>query len=128
MDQETTLVNDPIFSREAWECYSEKSEKPNEKRYRRVKSLAIKTIICDCPLYSARHDIEECGELRKLPVNETSKVFFKKKICYGCFQLIGDGHISKTCTKRRKCRDCDVKHPIILHGLQLKKNDKSKLE
>ena len=37
VDQETTLVNDPMFSREALECYSEKSEKPNDKRYRRMK-------------------------------------------------------------------------------------------
>ena len=82
VDQDTTLVNDPIFSREALECYSEKSEKPNEKRYRRVKSLAIETIICDCLLCSARHDIEECGELKKLPVNEIRKVFFKKKMLW----------------------------------------------
>ena len=63
MDQGTTLVNDPMFS-----------------RYRRVKSLAIETKVGDCPLYSARHDIEECDKLKRLPVNERSKIFFKKKL------------------------------------------------
>ena len=57
-----------------------------------------------------------------------SKVFFKKKPCYGWRKRIGDDHNSKTCTKRRKRRDWDGKHPIILHGLQLKKNDKGKSE
>ena len=117
VDQETTLVNDPMFSREALECYSERSEKPSDKRCRRVKSLAIEIKIGDCPFCSARHDIMECDEFKKLPVNERSKVFFKKKLCHGCCQLIGDGHNFKTCTKRRKCRDCDGKHPTILHGL-----------
>ena len=70
-----------------------------------MKSLAIETKIGDCPFFSARHDIEECDEFKKLSVNERIKVFFKKKLCYGCCRLIGDGHNSKTCTKRRKCRD-----------------------
>ena len=117
-----------MFSKEALECYSERSEKPNDKRYSRVKSLAVETKISDCPFCSARHDIEECDELKKLPVNERSKVFFKKKLCNGCCQQTGDGHNSKNCTKRRKCRDCDGKYPTTLHGLQLKKNHKSKLE
>ena len=77
MDQETTLIND-LFSREALECYSKKSEKANEKRCRRVKSLAIETKNGDCPLCSARHDIEECDGLKKIPVNERSKAFFKR--------------------------------------------------
>ena len=64
VDQETALVNDPMFSGEALECYSERSEKPSDKRYRRVKSLAIETKISDCPFCSARHDIEECDEFK----------------------------------------------------------------
>ena len=63
VDQETTLVNNPMFS-----------------RYRRVKSLAIETKVGDYPLYPARHGIEECDELKRLPVNERSKIFFKKKL------------------------------------------------
>ena len=74
VDQETTL--DPMFSREALECYSGRSEKPSDKRYRRMKSLAIETKIGDCPFCSSRHDIEECDEFKKLPVNEKSKAFF----------------------------------------------------
>ena len=126
VDQEATLVNDPMFSREVLECYSEKSEKPNDKRYRRMKSLTIETKIGDCSLCSARHDIEKLDELKNLPDNERSKVFFKKKLRYGCCQMIGDGHNSKTCSKRRKRRDCNGKHSTTSHGWELKKNDKGK--
>ena len=42
VDQETTLVNDLMFSRKTLEWYNEKSEKPNGKRYKREKSLANK--------------------------------------------------------------------------------------
>ena len=128
VDQETSMVNDPMFPREALECYCENLEKPNGKRYRRVKSLRIETKINVCSLCSARHGIEECDELKKLLCNDRSKVFFKKRLCYVCRHLIGDGHNFKTCTKRRKCRDCDGKHPTILHGLQLKKNDRRIIE
>ena len=113
---------------EAIEWYSERSEKPNHKRYRRVKSLAIETKTGDSPFFSARHDTEECDEFKKLSVNERSKVSFRKKLCYRCSQLNDDGHNSKTCTKRRKCRICNGKYPTKLHGLQLKKNDKGKSE
>ena len=68
--------------------------------------MAIETENGDCPLCSVRHE----------------------RNFYGCCKLIGNGHNSKTCTKRRICRDCDGKHPTILHGLQLKKNDKAKSE
>ena len=80
VDQETTLVNDSIFSRETLECYSEMSEKPSDKRYRGVKSLEIETKIGDCQFCSARHDIEECDEFKKPPVNERSKAFFKETV------------------------------------------------
>ena len=68
--------------------------------------------------------LQECDEFKKLPIN---KVFLERN-CYVCCQLIGDGYDSKAYTKRRKCRNCDGKHPTVLHGLQLKKNDKGKSE
>ena len=85
-----------------------------------MKPLAIETKIRDCPFCSARHDKEECNEFKKLTVNERSKVFFKKKLCYGCCQLIGDGHNSKTCIKRRKCRHCNGKHPTTWFAIKEK--------
>ena len=36
--------------------------------------MAIETKIGECPLCSARHEIEECDEIKKLPVNGRSIV------------------------------------------------------
>ena len=44
-------------------------------------------------------------------VNEQSKAFFKKKLCCGCCQLIGDGHNSKTCAKRENAE-------IVMENIQ----------
>ena len=66
-----------MYSKEALECYSERSKKTNDKRYKRLKSLEIETKIGVCPFCYAKHDIEECEEFKKLPVNERSKIFFK---------------------------------------------------
>ena len=44
-------------------------------------------------------------------VNEQSKAFFQKKLCCGCCQLIGDGHNSKTCTKRENAE-------IVMENIQ----------
>ena len=41
-DQETTLVNAPMFSRKALECYRSKPEKHNDREYRKIKPMAIK--------------------------------------------------------------------------------------
>ena len=119
VDQETTLVNNSMFSREALECYSGKLEKCYNIKYKKVKSIAIETMIGDYPLKS--ECTEDCDEFKGLPVNRESNVFFRKKLCYG-WCLIIDGYDSKTCTKRRKCREYDRKHPPILHGVGVKRN------
>ena len=126
VDQETTLVNDPMFSRQAIEGFNGKSEKQPEKRNRRLKTLATEAVEEKCPICSSNHDIDECEDLKKLTVDERSKVFFKKKLCYGCCKPINDGHNSKTCKKRRKCKHCEGTHPTVLHGFKIKSKERSK--
>ena len=82
IDQETTLVNNPMFSRKAIEGFNGKSEKQPEKRNRRLKTLATEAVEEKCPICSSNHDIDECEDLKKLTVDERSKVFFKKKLLW----------------------------------------------
>ena len=126
VDQETTLVNDPMFSRQAIEGFNGKSEKQPEKRNRRLKTLATEAVEEKCPICSSNHDNDECEDLKKLTVDERSKVFFKKKLCYGCCKPINDGHNSKTCKKRRKCKHSEGTHPTVLHGYKIKSKERSK--
>ena len=82
VDQETALVNDPLFSREALEGYTVKPDKKSKQRS--VTSFATETSAAKCPFCSSKHDIEDCGDFKQLSVKERSKFFFKKKLCYGC--------------------------------------------
>ena len=126
VDQETTLVNDPMFSQQAIESFNGKREKQPERRNRRLKTLAIEAVEEKCPICSSNHDIDECEDLKKLPVDERSKVIFKKKLCYGCCKPISNGHNSKSCKKRRKCKHCEGTHPTVLHGFKIKSKERSK--
>ena len=132
--EETTLVNDPMFSRNALEEYnSEKHEKyrkngSERRRYEKgnhgVKAFATgadgdsKCVYC-----SANHDIDECDDFKKLPIKERSKFYFKNKLCFACCSPISGEHSSKNCTKRRKCNVCKGGHPTSLHGFQFKQKD-----
>ena len=93
------MVNDPMFSRQAIASFNEKSEKQSERRNRRLKTLATEAVEEKCPICLSNHDFDECEDLKKLPNNERSKVFFKKKLCYGCCKSISNGHNSKRLKK-----------------------------
>ena len=82
MDQETALVNDPMFSPKAIENFSGKNEKPAGKRIGRFKNMAIETVEEKCPVCYRNHNIDECEDLKKVPVGERSKIFFRKRLCY----------------------------------------------
>ena len=56
-------------------------------------------------------------------VAEKSKFLGKQKLCYGCFKSISAKHTAHNCPKRRTCKICLGKHPIVLHGFQYKKKD-----
>ena len=59
----------------------------------------------------------------KLEIEERSKVIFKKKLCYGCYQKVSRTHNAKNCTNRKVCKVCSDKHPTTLHGLVLRKDN-----
>ena len=115
-----------MFLREAIESFNGKSEKQPERRNRRLKALATEAVAEKFPICSSNHDIDECEDLKKLPVDERSKVFFKKKLCYGWCKPISDGHNSKSCKKQRKCKHCEGTHLTVLHGFKIKSKERNK--
>ena len=114
-----------MFSQQAIESFNGKSGKQPEKR-NRLKTLATEAVEEEYLICSSTHDIDECEDLKKLPVDERSKVFFKKKLCYGCCKPISHGHNSKSCKKRRKCKHHKGTHPTILHSFKIKSKERSK--
>ena len=74
IDEETTLLNDPLFSRDAVSQYQEKKEKYDQKK--KVNTFLAKTEIqtnesfklkaqkeeIECPVCGKSHGIEDCAE------------------------------------------------------------------
>ena len=95
IDEETTLVNDPLFSRDAFSQYQEKKETYDRKK--KVNTFLVKTEIqtnesfklkaqkeeIECPVCGKSHGIENCEDFLKLGIEERSKMIFNNK-CYGC--------------------------------------------
>ena len=133
IDEETTLLNDPLFSRDAVSQYQEKKEKYDRKK--KVNNFLAKTEIQtnesfklkaqkqepECPVCGKSPGIEDCEDFLKLGVEERSKMIFKKKY-YGCYQKVSRMHNAKNCTNRKVCKVCSGKHPTTLHGLVLRKD------
>ena len=135
IDEETTLLNDPLFSRDAVSQYQEKKEKYDRKK--KVNTFLAKTEIQTNESFKLKaqkeeneysvcrksHSIEDCEDFLKLGIEERSKMIFKKKLCYGCYQKVSRMHNAKNCTNRKVCKVCNGKHPTTLHGLVLRKDN-----
>ena len=44
------------------------------------------------------HDIEDCPTFLIQPVQDRSKIIFRKKLCYGCLASISKDHYVKKCS------------------------------
>ena len=80
------------------------------------------------PLSNENHDVEDCVFLLQQTLEERSKLLYKRKLCYGCFEEITKDHNAKSCAYQRICKVCNGKHPATLHGYVRKKkqNDNQK--
>ena len=139
VEDEMTLVSDPLYSREAVSQYCEKGPTRQGHRGDRRKFHAMATKTDNSsedlqkgnkassertyPVCGERHDIEDCKYYLHQTLEERSKLVFKKQLCYGCFQEIKKDHNAKNSSKRRLCKVCNGKHPTALHGYIRKKVD-----
>ena len=120
VDEETILVNDPLFSREAISQYVNKPDKFNQQDKRKnVKSYLTETKIATeteevskrkCPACDKNHDLDACQLYLAKPIEERCKFLFKTG---------KTDHTGKTCKKRRSCKICNEKYLTTLHGLKV---------
>ena len=94
-----------------------KTDNSSESTQKRNKTSNERTF----PVCREKHDIEDCNYYLQQTLEERSKLIFKKKLCYGCFQEIKKEHNAKNCRKRTFCKVCNGKHPTTLHGYVRKK-------
>jgi len=121
IEQETVLINDPLYSRSAIIQVNPKatSKASQEKRRWNAKALATK-VDTPCPICNSLHDIENCPTYTMKPVDERSQIIRENRLCYGCLQPMTIDHNSRSCKQRRTCKTCDKRHPTSLHGYRIK--------
>ena len=135
-DDETQLASDPLFSREAIRDYTKKPDKVR-KNNRRLKQYVGKTKVeekggdakdgdsefkkVQCPVCDESHDLDKCRMFKDQILDERSKILWKKKLCYGSYSPVSQGHNEKSYKQRRTCKICKQSHPTGLHGYLPKK-------
>ena len=108
MGREAELLSDPAYSRNALSDVS-------------VSSFSTRCTLKDqssieCPICNGLHDIEDCDIYLQKDMDQRHKTVFQGGLCFGCLGEVGNDHVAKTCTKKRKCRVCSEEHPTTLHG------------
>ena len=99
IEEETMLMSDPLFSREALSELNAVIESP--ARRNKVKGFLTvsgeKATADDendkkkpphCPLCNSSHDLDECRNFNEMEVEGRSKFLSKQKLCYVCYQNI----------------------------------------
>ena len=119
IDEETTLLIDLLFSRDAVSQSHEKKEKSDQKK--KVNTLLAKTEIqtnesfklkaqkeeIECPMCGKEHGIENCGDFLKLSIKEGSRMIFLKKIVMGVAKRSQECIMQKIASTE-KCVRCVV--------------------
>ena len=130
VEDEATLVNDPLFSKEALSGYVDKREVPVKRKQLKTYVIAANEdtsrLQNSCPLCQRDHDLDKCEDFMKKSVEDRSKFLAKNKLCYGCYTPISSDSNASSCKQRRVCTICKEKHPTGLHGY--KHPRKGKLE
>ena len=138
MEEETILLNDPLFSCEALADYHTKLEHP--VRQKRMKNYTIKAEdenkkdvkgssednTSKWKMCNGCHDLDECKAFNDMTVGERGKFLSKQKLCYSCYEVISPKHSARNCQGQRNCKICLVKHPTGLHGYKIRRKDDSK--
>ena len=121
VEDKMTLVSDPLYSRDAVSQYIENQKFIKSERFtvNTVKAEELGKVDISkklkvgnrCPLCSENHDIEDCVFFLQQTLEERSKLLYKRKLYYGCFEEVTKKHNAKSCANPRICKVCNGKHP-----------------
>ena len=129
VDDEATLANEPLFSKEALSGYVDKKEAPKQtkqlKTYLTEAEEKTEEIVNICQLCHKSQDLDSCPENKKKSVEERSKFLFQKKLRYGCYTPKSSEHNARICKQRRVCDICSERHPTGLHGSKASKKNRA---
>ncbi|XP_058465719.1 uncharacterized protein LOC131439115 [Malaya genurostris] len=69
-----------------------------------------------CQLCKANHELWKCEAFKNKSVSEKYEVLIK---CGACFNCLGRGHRTSSCSSSRSCRECGKKHHTSLHAVDI---------
>ena len=84
--------------------FASQSSAPNQQEFRNKPCLFCQKL---------NHRLHDCRSFMKRKPYERKEFIQKNGLCFGC---LAHGHLSKTCTKKSTCKNCNGKHPTCLHG------------
>ena len=126
--EEKMLVNDPLFSKEAVDQYTDKKSNKQGNSKKRINTFAThsksdkeekRDIQAGDPLCVAcneDHPLDSCKIFMEKTLKERNKLLANKKLCYGGYQPMTSNHNAKTCKQRLLCRICKEYHPTGMHS------------
>ena len=108
IEEETMLMSDPLFSREALSDLNTVKERP--ARMNKVTGFLTmsdgKAAADDgnnqkqpphCTLCNSSHNLGECRNLNEMKLEGRSKFLSKQKLYYGCYENISQSHTARNC-------------------------------
>ena len=116
VEEESTIINDPNYSR--WALQEFRDEDTSFKSKKTLKSMLTGSSNKSCPVCDEGHDLDKCGKYLQLQVEERRKLLYDKKLCFGCYGPSSETHRARSCHLKRQCDTCGGTHPTGLHGYQ----------
>ena len=91
VEEETLLVDDPLFSNNAVEQYLDQTDKSSKRASTKYFVMLTeekdnqKQVQSRCPMCLKVHDLDACYSYKKLEVGDRKKFLMKQKLCFGCY-------------------------------------------
>ena len=122
VSDENLIVNDPVFSKDAFEHYIEKKPVKCSKKLSTHVAASTECHVLDhgdktvkCINCAANLLLDNCPSCLEKTLREQISFLAEKKFCYACLQPMQQGHNAKTCDQRLSCRSCKGNHPTAMH-------------
>ena len=88
--EETTLVNDPIFSKDAVLEYVQTSEKKHDKKKKYESFATKKGKVVKCSLCERNHDLDDCNSFLQFALQERSGCFIANCVMVVLVQFLSN--------------------------------------
>ena len=116
VNEESTIIGDPLFSRDAvGEVLKSSPASETKPRLRTFRTTLQEGICVKCKQRS--HSLDDCKEFSEMDPDSQKKFIFIHRLCFSCLKQISQTHTAKTCTSKLSCKTCAKKHPTSIHKM-----------